>query len=643
MSKKYDEIVKWGVIKPFFDKSYKFNSIDLETIDNELFLFGYVENDIYKSTLGNFLDTLSKLLINSVQNKRDILTWTRYDNTHILKLLLSTVDEKEINNILLKVGKVSPLFSYQYQGFTIVIDNIIKNSLVFTLIDLNGQRSRCVIYDLANLYDTDFLTKAKNYDLTYYSKIGIEYHIIDKERFNSDKRYRETVFLSNELDNRVLIDIAGSMLKNFKIISGEYPKTIYTNGSLARSYLLSQKGVIGSASDLQFISIFKKKNILRNKLLDYSMQSYHGGKIESYVLGYIKNAKIIDITSAYPYAVSLLPKLTDRVIKDNNLKRLNYFFYAFIRCDIHISKKDFIHPLVVKSPINKSNLSPYGYIDNIVITKIEYDYLLKNGVEVIVHDYIAIEHLPVYPYKEIVMKLFNNRLITAKTNLSVSNMYKTILNSLYGITYELTDVYNGVDNDVIWEGYRAGDFFNPVMASYITAITRTNLSNVSNHILENGGNVYLNMTDSIIYSGGVSIDIFSDQGVKVLGKYEPPQLIKNIIILGAGRYEYQDVLSKKYTIKNRGFSVKVKDEAFYKNIKLNDKIQVEHKTFVTPFKATTKIFNPKQLGYLIDDVYNINPFNLGGKRYIDNYNVKLNSEYTTTSPVYLEKSINTYL
>ena len=78
------------------------------------------------------------------------------------------------------------------------------------------------------------------------------------------------------------------------------------------------------------------------------MRSYHGGKIESYVLGFIKKAKIIDITSAYPYALSKLPKLTKKVQYHKELYYLINFYYAFIRCDIIIDNENFIHPVIVK-------------------------------------------------------------------------------------------------------------------------------------------------------------------------------------------------------------------------------------------------------------------------------------------------------
>ena len=629
------QIIKWGKVKPFFDKSYSFNTIDIETIDNDLFILGYTHFRKHYVYYDNFFNHLHDFIILSLQNHKDILTWTRYDNTHLLKLILSKASRKNINSILLKVGKITPIYSYHYRSFTFTIVNIIKDSIIFKLTDHNGRSKNVIIYNLKNLYQDDLEITAENYNLTYYSKIGTEYHIIDKKRFRTDITYHKNVIESNRLDNIVLLDIAKKMIDNFRFISGNVPKSIFTNGSLARSYLLSKRDDLGN-KNLNFNMIFSGKNKYKKKLLDYSMRSYHGGKIESYVLGYLPKAKIIDITSAYPYAMSLLPKLTKNIIYHEGNELLDQYFYAFINVEINIKDKNLIHPLIVENPINKSNISPYGYIHT-VITKIEYDYMMQKGCEVHVIDYYAIEHENSYPYKDIVNNLFNERMNYEKTNPSLSGMYKIILNSLYGISYELTDVYTMVDNDIVWEGYRAGDFFNPIIASYITAYTRTYLSKVSHNIIQNGGNVLLNMTDSVIYQGNCTLDVFSD--IKTLGKFEPPELINDIYILGAGRYEFKNEMTNKFTIKNRGFSVSVKDKSFYSTLDLSNKVSLVHRTFVTSFKATTKKYAYEKMGYLIDDTYNINPFNLGGKRVILNWNVNLNKEFTKTEPVYLEKGV----
>src|SRR5690606_38660378 len=199
--KKANEITKWGVIKPFFDKTYSFNSIDIETVDNELFIFGYILNDKYYYSESDFYNIFHELLLESIRSKKDILTWSRYDNTHILKMLLSKIDdENEIYKILRRVGKVSPVYSYRYKNYDIILENIIKDNFIFKISDGKNKPKRITIYNLKNLYQGDLLKVAKNYGLDYYSKLGEEYHIIDKKRYLSKSSENLTFLWSKEYD-----------------------------------------------------------------------------------------------------------------------------------------------------------------------------------------------------------------------------------------------------------------------------------------------------------------------------------------------------------------------------------------------------------------------------------------------------------
>src|SRR5690606_10869071 len=275
-----------------------FNSIDIETVNNEIFLLGYHLNDVYHYTLDNFFTVLNEILIKSVQNNRDILTWSRFDNHHILKLILFNVvkDDNEKIEILKKVGKITPLLDYNYNGYTITVLNIIKDSIILE-VRYGKSKKRVNIYNLKNLFQSDLLTIARNYNLTYYSKLGEEFHIIDKERFFNDGEYKKMVLKSNELDSKVIIDIANKFIESFCELTGSIPKTIYTAGSIARSFLLTSPEI--DPYKINFYHFFKE-NPYFEKLLDYAMQSYHGGKIDSYVIGYVGDAFVADITSAYP-------------------------------------------------------------------------------------------------------------------------------------------------------------------------------------------------------------------------------------------------------------------------------------------------------------------------------------------------------
>ena len=91
--------------------------------------------------------------------------------------------------------------------------------------------------------------------------------------------------------------------------------------------------------------------------------------------------------------------------------------------------------------------------------------------------------------------------------------------------------------------------------------------------------------------------------------------------------------------KESWFSIKQRDRAFYRNLNLTSDIKIPHNTFRNSFKATTNKYSYRDMGHLIDDEYSINPFNLGGKRIIDNPNIDINKHYTTTSPLKIEKGL----
>src|SRR5574344_567367 len=275
--KDYSSIVAWGKLKPFFETKYQFNGLDIETIDNRIFIMGFYEDEKrelsfskpsnYTAYMTDFFVSFNDILLRSLENGRDILTWTRYDNTFIIKLLIERLKASEQKSILLKLGKISPIFSYSYKNIKITLINVIKDSLIFEIFG-----KKVTIYNLKNLFNPDDLEEtAKNYGIEYYSKLGKEFHIIDRARFKDDEIYRAGVLKSNELDSHVLIDLAKILLSDFKKMSGVYPRTIYSCGSLARSFLLSQMKNNEFIRDLPFSQEFKHADF-RSIILEYAMK-----------------------------------------------------------------------------------------------------------------------------------------------------------------------------------------------------------------------------------------------------------------------------------------------------------------------------------------------------------------------------------
>src|SRR5690606_5518716 len=108
---------------------------------------------------------------------------------------------------------------------------------------------------------------------------------------------------------------------------------------------------------------------------------------------------------------------------------------------------------------------------------------------------------------------------------------------------------------VVRAGYRAGEFYNPLYASYITAITRIRISKACHEISLKGGKPILMMTDSILWQG--SADMLPTEmwkETKTAGYFEKPEQVTDIVCLGSGRYGYTDKKGKQ-TAKRRGLNI----------------------------------------------------------------------------------------
>ncbi len=652
MKKTALNIAEWGKLKAFTNDELKdCIGLDLETIDNKMFLLGTYDTE-YNYTLKDFDIFLFDVIIKATQENKHIATWTRYDNTHILKIILEHIaDEIIILDFIQKVGKISakynrakgylapPLLTIKHKSYTINVENVIRNCIMFRVFDKYGRNRVIWSYDIKNLYvGYDLLEASKDNNFNWYSKVSDDAHIIDKDKFYNDPDYKEIVLLSNKLDSKIAKKLAIAIQEDFFSIFNSYPLNLISAGSLARSSVIAMsKNLKLKTTQINISSYIDKKADF--DLLDYAMKAYHGGKIDSYILGYTPEANIVDISSAYPSILKDLESLVKSKIIYNKGKpdSLDYA-YMFVKCNLHIKKNsdELSTPYIIKNPFNNmSNVNPYGYIKDIVITKFEYDFVLQHSKDIDIEyiDYYAITKTDEkLIYNPIILELYKLRLEAIKNGKpSIDNLLKTIINSLYGITYELTPLY---DNDIKNIGFRAGDFFNPIIASHITGGTRTKLSEMNNHIINRGGSILLNMTDSIIYKDAEICDLCKE--TKIIGEFELPKTIKNVLILGSGRYEY--IESGKYRFKTRGFTAKTSDKSFYTEILANDNI-IENREFVTFYKSTLKEFNYKDIGLIYDNVYSIDPFNLGGKRIImkNDFDIDLSKNMIKTKQVYLDE------
>ena len=113
------------------------------------------------------------------------------------------------------------------------------------------------------------------------------------------------------------------------------------------------------------------------------------------------------------------------------------------------------------------------------------------------------------------------------------------INDLYRqpITYKQN--INSKELGVFKDGYRGGEFLNPLYATIITSRTRIQVSQASNIIKSKGGKPIQVMTDSLFWEG--TADMLPPElikPVKTVGYFEPVQKVKDFVCLGSGRYGY---------------------------------------------------------------------------------------------------------
>lgn len=230
-------------------------------------------------------------------------------------------------------------------------------------------------------------------------------------------------------------------------------------------------------------------------VLDYAMASYNGGKFEvtrkgaDYYYEY-------DIASAYPNSIRNLVDLYNaRIVWDNKYRK--WAVYGFIDASMYI-------PPTLPSPVAVKrgylNTYPAGEIRKI-ITKREYEYLTANGADITINSacWIHVDK-KIYLYRDEIDRLYKLKSEIDKDNDKLAyQTVKILMNSLYGKFVQL------IEGEY---GWRAGASWNPIFASYITAETRTYISELQ---LKHPSVVAVH-TDSIISHDKLDYPVSSQLG-----------------------------------------------------------------------------------------------------------------------------------
>lgn len=315
--------------------------------------------------------------------------------------------------------------------------------------------------------------------------------------------------------------------------------------------------------------------------------AYHGGRFEVIKRGTIESIVTVDINSAYPNVLRNLPDPGSlKWFRFREEVNYSYYNYGFIRAKVTTDSKKPIQPYAIK---HKSNLKfPILNSQEMTLTLQEFKYAKRVGL---ISDYEVIDSwlaktLPYtkYPFRWI-EELYQKRQEYKRAGEDKKQLVlKIILNSLYGKLAQLTDkTVEHTGNDTwqdTWIYYpmevlpkdvfsflvmdareihkeiEAGRYFNPFLASYITAETRLQLlrgiydSNLEDHTV-------MLATDSIMVESDAfnQSDFMQRFGGVGLGAWEK-ETEGRAFVVGSGIYEVEKEDGSLH-LRTRGFSPSV--------------------------------------------------------------------------------------
>ena len=391
---------------------------------------------------------------------------------------------------------------FHYSGYT--IEYIPKKNITIR----KGHHSS-VFFDIAQYYHESLY----NAYLHNIGKLSDWYVEIKKKRSHFTRKYSEKY--PSKIRNYCIQDciytkqLANHWIKVFHDAFDFYPQRFISSGYLAEKVLINSK---------IHIPLFNETALTVNQ---FAWNCYFGGRFEILKRGFIGNAHLYDINSAYPYALANIPDITKgKWVKSKSLLNDSHLGFFKIACDIPECK--YVPPFPFKS--NNKLFFPSGKFITFC-TLAELRACNNPDFYKILESFQYLDNSPYYPYKEFIDSIYNKRLEFKKENNPLQLPLKIILNSIYGKTAQRV-------------GNRIGNLFSPIIATSITGIARAMLYDfVQKYNIEN--EVVSFATDSIITTRKLEIDS------KEIGDFSYDNSGSDVYVLQNGIYRFNGIWKKR--------------------------------------------------------------------------------------------------
>jgi len=474
-----------------------FVGVDTETDNGNIFLIA--DSD------GNYLDgtiTFERVAEFLFQHEGEWIFFYNlgYDADCILKLLPEDI---------LKQYKWKKELRFQYKKYK--IHYIDKRKLTIS----KGKHS-ISCYDIAQYYDKqplDVASESIGISLDQeYLKIKKKRKILSKFYYSRNKRQIRAYCIE---DCRLTRELSEYWISTFEAVFG-----FYTHNWISAGYL-AEKVLIHNNISIPFF------NELPYSLQELARNSFYGGRFELIKRGFIGECYLYDLNSAYPYALSTLPDITNgRWFESKRVHPKAKLGFFFIEADISDKVKIAPFPFVKK---NRTICYPSGkFRTHVTLDELQ---MVNSDPEIKYKILESWQFIPKkntsYPFKDFITQQYYKRLELKEEHNPLEKAIKIVLNSIYGKMAQRT-------NNVI------GNLFNPVIASYITGYTRRQLYDFTKKN-KLDGHVVAYATDSVACQKKIK-----NLDSKKLGKMKLDKQATDVIFLSNGFYLFNGVW------KNRG-------------------------------------------------------------------------------------------
>ena len=372
----------------------KFIAVDTETFKGKAFLLTWANGALELKNFSTFFNQLASM------GKKFVTYNLDYDVSGLLALLPDRIWRK----LFVEKEVSSDRYWMRY---------LPKKMWV-----VRADKFRFEIYDIWTFFQCSLEDALKKFGSPFR-----KYHLPQKllrnlspAQYRANKAKVDRYAIQDAKATQWLVD---ELVKNLEAI-GLKPTCLYSVGHFAKQYLVKNKISFGKLS---------------RRYEEFARKCYYGARIEVLRRGTWKRVYGYDIRSAYPYALSQLP----------DFSKSHYFYskqpktkFYLAECKIRMIEANFY-------------LLPYRYRETIIfprfngetawVTSTEVNYLLKHKLATVEFKKVLnIETGRKGYYRKFVNKLYRKR----KFGGMIKQLFKLILNSLYGVAAETIDNYKRV-------------------------------------------------------------------------------------------------------------------------------------------------------------------------------------------------------